>query len=172
MATRKKRSYSANNNTWTAVAIFVSFCALAVSIYQAIILRNQQYAAVWPYIEPSVQYTNHTFEFIIQNKGTGPAIIKEVSLMLDGQPVSDYRLFMMDLLRQKAFTALSITSVNNSVISANQSIKMLGAELPDSLYIATTDFPKRTTVMICYCSIFGDCWTYLDGNVERIGECK
>lgn len=172
MATRKKRSELATNNTWTAVAIFVSFCALAVSIYQAIILRNQQYAAVWPYIEPYVQYSNNTFEFFIRNKGTGPAIIKDVNITLDGQPVSDYRKFMEDLLGHQSFRSLSISTVKNIVVSANESIQMLSAQLPDSLIIASSDFPQRTTVKICYCSIFGDCWTFKDGAVERVGECK
>ncbi|MCB0518906.1 MAG: hypothetical protein KDD27_08210 [Saprospiraceae bacterium] len=172
MATRKKQSSLANNNVWTAAAIIVSFCALAVSIYQAIILRNQQYAAVWPYIEPTVRYSNHSFELLIQNKGTGPAIIKKVNLTLDDQPVADYRKFMGDLLGNHAFQSLSITSVDNSVISANESVRMLAAELPDSLSISSSDFPQRTTVKICFCSIFGDCWTYLDGDVKRVRDCK
>lgn len=92
--------------------------------------------------------------------------------MLDGQPVTDYRQFMEDLLGHKIFRSLSINSISNSVISANESIKMLSAELPDSLVIASGDFPQRTTVKICFCSIFGDCWSYLDGEVKRVGECK
>ena len=160
MAKRTRRRSSSNPNTWTVTAIFVSFCALAVSVYQSIILRNQQYASVWPYIEPSVKYSNHSFEFFIQNKGTGPAIIKDVSLSLDGKEMDDYQQFIKDLLREERYRSISIASAENSVISANEELQMLGAELPDSLTISISDFTSRASVKVCYCSIFGDCWQY------------
>ncbi len=171
MSFSKRRSSSPNSNIWTAVAIFVSFCALAVSVYESIILRNQQYAAVWPYIEPSVQYSNHSFKFFIQNKGTGPAIIKDVHLRLDGEDVTDYQQFIRDLLRQKDYRSISISSAKNSVISINERLQILAAELPDSLSIPAMDFSSRASVEVCYCSIFGDCWRYLDGEVARAEEC-
>ncbi len=171
MSTRKRRS-SSNSNLWTAVAIFVSFCALAVSVYQSIILRNEQYAAVWPYIEPSVQYSNQSFQFFIQNKGTGPAIIKDVRLLLDGEETATYQEFIEKLLRVQNFRSISISTAEKSVLSANERLQMLSAELPDSLAIPRIDFSSRASVQVCYCSIFGDCWQYIDGEVNRVNKCK
>ncbi|MEP7323068.1 MAG: hypothetical protein ABI761_14180 [Saprospiraceae bacterium] len=167
-----RKILSSDHNIMTAAAIFVSFCALAVSVYQSVILRNQQYASVWPYIEPGVQYSNHTFQLNIQNKGTGPAIIKSIHLELDGSPVTDYKDFMEKLLKEKRFQSMSIAPIQNSVISANGSVQMLAAELPDSLLIKSADFPQRTKIVICYCSIFGDCWNFIDGEVTKCKECK
>lgn len=155
----------------TFLAIFTSFCALGVSVYQSIILRNQQYAAVWPYIEPSIFYTNHSFTLEIENKGTGPAIIKDVQLTLDGKPAGDYKQFLTDLLGNGKFYSLSITSIENSVLAVQEEVTMLNAEFPDSITIQQSDFPSRTSIKICYCSIFGDCWNYLDGDVKPVRRC-
>ncbi len=155
----------------TFLAIFTSFCALGVSVYQSIILRNQQYAAVWPYIQPSIFYSNHSFSLTIENKGTGPAIIKDVQLTLDGKPARDYKQFLSDLLRNENFLSLSISAIENSVLAVQEEVVMLNAEYPDSIIIQKSDFPNRTSVKICYCSIFGDCWNYLDGEVKKVRKC-
>jgi hypothetical protein len=170
MRPRKSEKFSFN---WGAfAAIFISCCALIVSIYQSVIFRNQQFATVWPYIEPNVQYSNHNFELVIQNKGTGPAIIKTIDLSLDGQPVKDYQQFIKDLLHQQAFNSMSINAPNNSVLSAGEKVLFLTASLPDSLLIARTDFNERVSLSVCYCSIFGDCWEYVDGEVTGCDDCK
>ncbi|HMQ62263.1 MAG TPA: hypothetical protein PKE06_16420 [Flavilitoribacter sp.] len=168
----KKFLSSINPTAATAfAAVFTSFCALGISIYQSVILRNEQYAAVWPYIEPTVTYTNHSFALNIQNKGTGPAIIKNVSIFLNGEPVNDYRAFLVDLLHQDQFQSLSISSLKNSVLAIQENVTMLQAEFPDSVVIVTTDFQERSSIKICYCSIFGDCWQYTDGDVKKIRQC-
>lgn len=170
MKTKKPNRTTFN---WGAfAAIFISCCALLVSIYQSIILRNQQYATVWPYIEPHVEYSNHSFELLIQNKGTGPAIIKNVEMVLDGKPVKDYQQFIQALLRQDKFTAMSISAPTNSVLSAGEKVQFLSASLPDSLLIANIDFHDRVQLTVCYCSIFGDCWRYVDGEVTDCGGCN
>lgn len=170
MRPRKASRFTIN---WGAfAAIFISCCALIVSIYQSIIARNQQYAAVWPYVEPHVEYSNHSFELLIQNKGTGPAIIKQVSMTLDGHAVKDYQQFIKELLRQDKFTSMSISAPKNSVLSAGEKVLFLSATIPDSLLISNIDFHQRVKLEVCYCSIFGDCWTYRDGEVEDCDECE
>lgn len=169
---RQRKSNNVTVNWGAFAAIFISCCALIVSIYQSVIFRNQQYATVWPYIEPHVEYSNHSFELVIQNKGTGPAIIKTIAMTLDGQPVQDYQQFIKDLLGQQAFNSMSISAPTNSVLSAGEKVSFLTATLPDSLVIANIDFHKRVKLELCYCSIFKDCWRYVDGEVEDCDECK
>jgi hypothetical protein len=166
---KKYVSFPSSSNPMNFAAIFVSLCALAVSIYQSYIFRNQQYAIVWPYIEPRVEYTNQSFAFFIQNKGTGPAIIKNISLELDGKLETSYSQFIQDLLKSSNFTSMSISDPANSVLSAGEKVEFMSAHVSDTLQ---TDFPARTTVRICYCSIFGDCWQYTDGEVEKVNSCK
>ncbi len=168
---KSKKKKSGNNKAVTVAAIFISFCALTVSIYQSVILYNQQYAAVWPYLSPQVSYTESSFGFAIQNKGTGPAIIKELHLTLDGNPVTDYQSFTTGLLQTDQFYSVSFNTPDNTVIATGEKMQIIRVSLPDSMRISLTNFVQRTTVQICYCSIFGDCWWYNDGVVKSKRRC-
>src|SRR5438132_5472808 len=72
------------------IATFVGFLALCVSGYTAYVQRQQVRAAVWPILEfdssnaPDIHFT-------LANKGVGPAIIRHVTLKMDGQPVRNWR---------------------------------------------------------------------------------
>lgn len=169
---KKAKRKRFNVDVWTLTAIIVSFCALAVSIYESVIMSNQQYAAVWPYLEPSVEYDNKGFKFKIKNKGTGPAIIKDIELVLDGNELSPSVEFIEKLLDEKRFHSLSISSVRNSVLAIGEEITVMSAILPDSLQIKSIDFSQRASVSMCFCSIFKDCWLYTDGEVEEARQCK
>ena len=67
------------------IATLVGLCALCVSAYTAYVQRQQVRAAVWPILEfdssnaPDIHFT-------LANKGVGPAIIRHVIVMADGQP--------------------------------------------------------------------------------------
>ncbi len=166
---KKHISFPPSHNPMNYAAIFVSLCALGVSIYQSYIFRNQQFATVWPYIEPRIEYTNQSFIFYIQNKGTGPAIIKNVKIELDGKAETDYSRFLRDLLQSTSFKSMSISSPDNSVLSAGEKVEFMSAQVNDTI---KSDFPQRTVVKICYCSIFGDCWQFTDGKVRKVEKCE
>ena len=69
---------------------FVGVCALCVSAYTAHVQRQQVRAAVWPILEfdssnaPDIHFT-------LANKGVGPAIIRNVIVRVDGQPVKNWK---------------------------------------------------------------------------------
>jgi hypothetical protein len=71
------------------IATLVGFCALCVSAYTAYMQRQQVRAAVWPILEfdsgnaPDIHLT-------LANKGVGPAIIRQVIVKVDGQPVRNW----------------------------------------------------------------------------------
>src|SRR5438105_12627306 len=81
--TRRASRYDA------VIATLVGFCALCVSGYTAYVQRQQVRAAVWPILQfdssnaPDIHFT-------LANKGVGPAIIREVILKVDGQPVKNW----------------------------------------------------------------------------------
>ena len=68
------------------IATFVGLCALCIGGYTAYMQRQQVRAVVWPILEfdssnaPDIHFT-------LSNKGVGPALIKHVIVMVDGQPV-------------------------------------------------------------------------------------
>jgi hypothetical protein len=73
-----------------SIATLVGLCALCVSAYTAYVQRQQVRAAVWPILEfdssnaPDIHFT-------LANKGVGPAIIRHVTVMVDGQPVRNWK---------------------------------------------------------------------------------
>src|SRR5438105_12199964 len=83
-ATRGASRYDA------VIATLVGLCALCVSGYTAYIQRQQVRAAVWPILEfdssnaPDIHFT-------LANKGVGPAIIRNVIVRVDGQPVRKWK---------------------------------------------------------------------------------
>src|SRR6266581_862535 len=83
-ATRGASRYDA------VIATLVGFLALCVSAYTAHVQRQQVRAAVWPILEfdssnaPDIHFT-------LANKGVGPAIIQNVIVRVDGQPVRNWK---------------------------------------------------------------------------------
>lgn len=73
-------------------ATIVSLCALATTIYQTHILKQQQYAAVWPRLE--IQHTwnnsNNIYKLKIENTGIGPAIIQTVQIKYNSKVFHDF----------------------------------------------------------------------------------
>src|SRR5205809_7894083 len=82
--TRGASRYDAN------IATLVGLCALCVSGYTAYVQRQQVRAAVWPILEFDSSNTPD-IHFTLANKGVGPAIIRHVIVMVDGQPVRNWR---------------------------------------------------------------------------------
>ena len=82
--TRRASRYDA------VIATLVGLCALCVSAYTAYVQRQQVRAAVWPILEfdssnaPDIHFT-------LANKGVGPAIIRHVIVMVDGQPMRNWK---------------------------------------------------------------------------------
>ena len=82
------------------IALVVSLGALCVSIYEAnimreqqVIMQSQQKTSVFPYLVENIRYsfgTKGEFIYELENKGIGPAKIKDASLTLNKKPVSSY----------------------------------------------------------------------------------
>ena len=72
------------------IATFVGLCALCISAYTAYVQRQQMRAAVWPILEFS-SGNQPGIHFSVANKGVGPAIIRNVIMKVDDQPVKNWR---------------------------------------------------------------------------------
>src|SRR5436305_688082 len=70
----------------TIIVTLIGVSALFVSAYTAYVQRQQVRAAVWPILEYSTS-NEPTIRFIVENKGVGPAIIHDVIVRVDGEPM-------------------------------------------------------------------------------------
>jgi len=163
---REGRRYGA------VIATLVGFLALCVSAYTAYMQRQQVRAAVWPILEfdssnaPDIHFT-------LSNKGVGPAIIKNVTVRVDDQPMKNWTQAFEKLFGPGEHHAAE-SDMSNRVLSAGESMVVLQPHGPDGNPIAYNRenplFDKmnkdrfRVTVEICYQSTLGECWILRSGG--------
>jgi hypothetical protein len=155
------------------IATFVGLLALCVSAYTAYIQRQQVRATVWPILEfdssnaPDIHFT-------LANKGVGPALIRNVLVKVDDQPVKNWREAMEKLLGPGEHL-VSESDMNGHVLAPNESITVVTArdannnplvfDKTNPLWVTMNKERFRVTAEICYCSTLGECWTLRGGGL-------
>lgn len=160
----------------SGAAIFISLCTLAVLLYEANLMREQQQASVWPYVEAGPRFRGDGFGIVVMNQGIGPARIQSMQVEVDGAPVRSWG---------EAFAALGIGAPPNSITTIN------GRVLPaqsEEMAVETDSVARRTelidalfsdepplTIAVCYCSVYDECWHLnafgLDGERTPVARC-
>ena len=159
--TRRASRYDA------VIATLVGLCALCVSAYTAHVQRQQVRAAVWPILEfdssnaPDIHFT-------LANKGVGPAIIRHVIVMVDGQPVRNWKEALEKIVGPGEHL-FSESDMSGHVFAAGESMTPLTPRDPENnplnfdksnpLWVKMNKDRLRVSVEICYCSTLGECWT-------------
>jgi hypothetical protein len=154
------------------IATFVGLCALCVSGYTAYVQRQQVRAAVWPILEfgssnaPDIHFT-------LANKGVGPAIIRNVIMKVDGEPVKNW-YEVLDRLVGPGKHPGSENDMNGRVFAPGESMTIFAPFDPDGkpiafdksnpLWMKLNKERERVTVEICYSSTLGECWTLRAGG--------
>jgi hypothetical protein len=164
-ATRSASRYDA------VIATFVGVCALCVSGYTAYMQRQQVRAAVWPILEFDSS-NSPDIHFTLANKGVGPAIIRNVVVKVDGQPVINWTVALEKLLGSGK-RLYSESDMNGHVLSAGESMTVvtprdsennpLVFDKSNPLCVKLNKERERVAVEICYCSTLGECWTLRSG---------
>ena len=156
------------------IATLVGFCALCVSAYTAYVQRQQVRAAVWPILEfdssnaPDIHFT-------LANKGVGPAIIRQVIVKVDGQPVRNWMEVLEKILGPGYL--FSESDMNGYVFAAGESRTVftprdsennpLNFDKSNPVWVKMNRERLRITAEICYCSTMGECWTLRAGGPTR-----
>ncbi len=166
----------------TAIATFVGICALCVSGYTAYVQRQQVRAAVWPILE--FQSSNEPdIHFDLANKGVGPAIIRNVVVSVDGQPVANWNEALQKLLGPGVHHYME-SDMTGRVFAPGESVEVFaprgsnGEELTkvDPLWAKINKDRPRIMVEICYSSTLNECWMLRGGGgalstTTEIGKC-
>jgi hypothetical protein len=165
-------------------ATFVSIATLIVYIYQARvmirqaeIMQSQQHASVWPYLETlttTVVSDDKPDEayYELENKGIGPAIVKQVTIKVDGVVMKNNNELFDSMIGKIDTLSVSTTAVKNRVIAAGEKIRVFHIVGDDLVKRFATAFQKKKfEYIICYCSVYNDCWTS-NTNVVTEGACK
>jgi len=148
------------------IATIVGLLALCVSGYTAYMQRQQVRAAVWPILE--FDSRNGPIQFILANKGVGPAMIKHVIVRVDGQPVKNWYEVLQKILGP-GYHQGEEADMSGHVFSGGESRnvftphddanKPLDFDKSNPLWVKFNEDRVRVTVEICYCSPLADSWT-------------
>lgn len=150
-------------------------CALGVAGYTAYMQRQQVRATVWPVLEfgssnaPDIHFT-------LASKGVGPAIIRDVIVKVDGQPVKNW-YEVLDRLVGPGEHAGSESDMNGHVFSPGELVNVFTPFDPDRkpiafdksnpLWVKMNKDRNRVTAEICFSSTLGECWTLRADGLGR-----
>ena len=159
----------------TIIVTLIGLSALFVSGYTAYVQRQQVRAAVWPILEYSTS-NEPTIRFIVENKGVGPAIIRDVIVRVDGEPVRTWDNALQKLAGPGTYNYTEST-ISGHIFSAGESLTVLIPKNSDGTPLSrdksgplanTLDKERgRVAVEICYSSTLGECWTLRSGANSR-----
>jgi hypothetical protein len=165
-------------------ATFISIATLVVYIYQAgvmirqaEIMQSQQHISVWPYLETltttmvSGDKPDEAY-YEIENKGIGPAIVKQVTIKVDDVVMKDNNELFDSMIGKTDTLSVSTTAVKNRVIAPGEKIRafhIIGDELVKRFAIAFQK--KKFEYIICYGSVYNDCWITNENDVTE-SDCK
>ena len=168
------------------IALLISFFTLFVSIEEARIMREQQElmqaqqkASVFPYLSQDQNYKfgedKGEFTYTIENKGVGPAQIKEVKLHLNGETMENYNELnaaLKEIFPDSTSFALYYTNISTYFLSAKEAIvpiRIIYDSSPKYLDLIST---LSLNYEICYCSIYNDCWSIKTNSTDSTTGCK
>lgn len=148
-------------------AILINIITVSVYMVQANIMKKQQHASAWPYVEWLLIYNQEEgLRLEVKNNGVGPAIIRKATFLLNGQPMP-----LDSMLSQAAGTTNfpRLTAVlENRVIPANGMIRpfqIKKIEWAERMYYETLS--EKLELKICYESIYGEQWVSVGTQVEK-----
>jgi hypothetical protein len=168
------------------IASLVGFLALLVAGYTAYVQRytaeiqnKQVQAQVWPYL---ISGNNDlTQSLVVNNKGTGPAIVRSVQVRINGTPQRDWNQLVanMGLPPHSFFQA----TINREVLSPGEELQIIRFSDKALWQRFKGAALNRMSIDICFCSTLGECWVSSNQNligppsmplplrVKPVGEC-
>jgi hypothetical protein len=163
-------------------AVLIGVCALGVSLYQATIMREQselmraqQKASMWPNVAVENSYRGDAFRLRLVNTGVGPAKIGPVRVTFDQKPIHTWTELILGVHPAQQ-VHYEHSKVGGRVLPAGDFETVLEVSDPATADAVRTQI-DRLAIEICYCSIYGDCWQYVqhfDGEPlrNRVERCQ
>lgn len=151
-------------------AIVLGVSALAVSVVQVQIMRQEQHASVWPRLQIGWTYSaGRNFAIVVGNPGIGPAVIKDVVVEVDGRSVTSWAEAIDALVPDRPPQDLFFMQVAGRILPAGESIQPISSADPAfaDAFIAASN---RMRMRVCYCSVYDYCWWVADSFGDEAPE--
>jgi hypothetical protein len=174
---REKRVRVLLDRALSASAGLVALCALAVSMYQAWIAREQQRMSAWPYLTQDNTNADGGYARRVHNVGLGPALVRSMRVDVDGKLVTNWGDLLLRGLRVDSATLRARSSgVGFVTSSVRPGMVLLPGTTTEVVRIGDPAFAdevrrllnddRRVRIRVCYCSLYRDCWLSDSGALE------
>lgn len=154
-------------------ALFISACALFLSIQEVRIMRTQQKASMYPYLTFNWSYTGKGFGIELKNSGNGLARITSYKVYND----SIYFRNWIDVLKHympeaKTIGYASISTAGNirdQMIPPGETKQLIFIKWSEEARILETR-TRDLKVSISYSSLLDEHWVVNDGIPKQVEE--
>lgn len=148
-------------------ALVLSVCGVFIAIYEAALVRRQQRASVWPYVEVAASMTREEIEVWVHNVGVGPARVRAAAVSQGGETRKDWA----DLIRRAGVDLKEMGSyyslISGTVLPRDSEPEVIfrlteedGAAAPELIAVLRREILEgQIDVTLCYCSVYDECWT-------------
>ncbi len=163
----------------SVAGVFIAIVALYAALTESAAVRQQTAATVWPFLQLLIEdydtEANAGFTMSLSNAGVGPARMRALRLVINGEPIRDWE-HAVTLLDGKITAQVTRNFVSDRVISPDETVDIISTMDPDLArrFQAAVANPN-TSVTYCYCSIFDECWLADSRkdfqNPEPVDEC-
>ena len=163
----------------SVAGIFIAVVALYAALTESAAVRQQTAATVWPFVQLLIEdydtEANAGFTMSLSNAGVGPARMRALRLIINGEPVRDWE-HAVTLLDGKITAQVARNFVSGRVISPDETVDIISTMDPDlARRFQAAVANLNTSVTYCYCSIFDECWLADSQkdiqNPEPVEEC-
>lgn len=146
----------------SVAGVFIAVVALYAALSESAAVREQTAAAVWPFVQLSIQDSDSgdAAEFTVSftNAGVGPAKMRTMRLIVDGEPIHDWA----DAVNRQGgqlSERVSRNFISSRVLSPDESVDSFHTNDPE-LARKFRELMKNPEnyITFCYCSIFNACW--------------
>lgn len=162
---------------FSIVAVVLSFAALVVSLFEALAVRAEQKADVWPYLEVSSGFSENGYSVRTVNKGVGPARLKTLEMSLDGKPYQSLDQMIVETVGEERAFSYELYRTSNpapGVMSPDERAGLFEVPWTPVTRELAQIWAEDLDLTICYCSIYDDCWrsSLSLTEPEPVSSCK
>ena len=175
MSSSSRRSFN-TDKLFGIAAFIISIGTFVVYIYEANLMRTQQYASALPYLEMwNSRVNEEEYKLILVNNGIGPAFVKEIKVRYKGKTYEgDHTDFHYAEVYPKdtLFRFISSNVRAGRVIPAGQQVEMIliqnnrrNADKAFKLY-----GEQQAEIEIVYASVYDEKWkvTGFEGQPQKL----
>jgi hypothetical protein len=168
------------------VAVAMAIATVVVAFYEASLMREQARLSVKPSVwletnsstSISEDEDGGEFEFIIDNRGLGPASLKYFTIQFEGKYIRFWQEWLSHVPLEgddeKSITGISNTSLPREYVLPNgDDLKVFSIRAPSDLIRRISSASEQYEFTICACSFYNECWISHGLNTvpQSISEC-